>query len=310
MMGMVDSQIGGFGRSHTLPRVLNRVGRVLVLGLVCLCSSLPGASDAPEERPWLAPEQGLPDALKRRQPILVLLESPSAADPARHLEQQLQNSSTARLLKDVVLIRVVWVVDGSGDVQWPAESTSAAGQDAETHWPRRRAQKAIETALGPPSEKTVVAILDLFGRQRARVEGKNISSSTLKKVLRQATKETRILSRKWDAATQLLDRATLVLGKEDTASCCRLLTEVSGLELPPEAPADQRRVALLKMVEKRWQKAMDQAKELERKNRLGESASALESVLKKFPHPAWEKQTRAEIGRVWKRIQGPGGGIR
>lgn len=118
-----------------------------------------------------------------------------------------------------------------------------------------------------------------------------------------------MLSRKSAAATKLLDRATLVLGKEDTASCCRLLTEVTGLELPPEAPPEQRRVELLKMVEKLWQKAMDQAKELERKNRLGEAASALEMVLKKFPHEAWEKQTRAEIGRVWKRIQGPGGGI-
>ena len=309
MHQIVKSQMVGALSDHSLQQRWNRIGRTLILGLVCLCTSLLAAGDAPEELPWLSPEQGLPRALKLRQPLLVLLESPANAGPARHLEQQLGNSSAARLLKDVVLIRIEWVVDSSGDVQWPVPVDSASAKDGQEHWSRKRARKVIESALGPPSRETVVAVLDLFGRKRARLEGKNISSSTLKKVLRQASQESRMLSRKSAAATKLLDRATLVLGKEDTASCCRLLTEVTGLELPPEAPPEQRRVELLKMVEKLWQKAMDQAKELERKNRLGEAASALEMVLKKFPHEAWEKQTRAEIGRVWKRIQGPGGGI-
>ena len=308
MHEIVDSQMVGAGSDHSLQQRLDRCGRALLL--LCLCTALLGASDTPDALPWLSPEQGLPRALQLRQPQLVLLESPTDAGPARHLEQQLGNSSTARLLKDVVLIRIVWVVDSSGDMQWPVPEDSVSAKDRQDHWSRKRARKVIESALGPPVPETVVAVLDLFGRQRARLQGKNISSSTLKKVLRQASQESRMLARKSAAATKLLDRATLVLGKEDTASCCRLLTEVTGLKLPPEAPPEQRRVELLEMVEKRWQKAMDQAKELERKNRLGEAASALEMVLKKFPHEAWEKQTRAEIGRVWKRIQGPGGGIR
>jgi len=100
-----------------------------------------------------------------------------------------------------------------------------------------------------------------------------------------------------------------VLGKDDTASCCRLLSQVAELALPAASPPAQRRLEVLGIVEKRWREAMAKAKQLEQKKRLGEAASALEKVLRDYPHAPWEKQTRTEIGRVWRRIQGPGGGL-
>ncbi|MEE2855825.1 MAG: hypothetical protein VX949_00365 [Planctomycetota bacterium] len=274
-------------------------------------SSAPLAADVVAGSRWLDPEVGLPRALQKRQPILVLLESPADADPALHLDQLIQTPSIARLLEKVVLVRVVWKPDAGGGWGWPAEpKLDDASPDDDSHrWSRQKVQQLLSTSLGTPSSTTVVGILDQFGRQRAKHAGKKLSTSALKKVLRNASRESIVLSRKWDAATKLLDRATLVLGKDDTASCCRLLSQVAELALPSASPPAQRRLEVLGIVEKRWREAMAKAKQLEQKNRLGEAASALEKILKDYPHAPWEKQTRTEIGRVWRRIQGPGGGL-
>ncbi len=283
--------------------------RFLMLG-VLLSTALVSADVVASSR-WLDPEVGLPRALQQRQPILVLLESPADADPALHLDQLIQTPSIARLLEKVVLVRVVWKPDGGGGWAWPVEPNAddAEAADDLPRWSRQKVQQLLRTSLGSPSKTTVVGVLDQFGRQRAKHEGKKLSSSALKKVLRNASRESVVLSRKWDAATKLLDRATLVLGKEDTASCCRLLSQVAELALPSESPPAQRRLEVLGIVEKRWREEMAKAKLLENKNRLGEAASALEKILKDYPHAPWEKQTRTEIGRVWRRIQGPGGGL-
>ena len=276
-----------------------------------LLSTAPLAADVVGGTSWLDPEVGLPRALQKRQPILVLLESPADADPALHLDQMIKSPSIARLLEKVVLVRVVWKSDADGGWDWPAEANpdDAEAADDPHRWSRQRVQQLLSTSLGTPSATTVVGVLDQFGRQRAKHEGKKLTASALKRVLRNASRESVVLSRKWDAATKLLDRATLVLGKDDTASCCRLLSQVAELALPAASPPAQRRLELLGIVEKRWREAMAKAKQLEQKKRLGEAASALEKVLRDYPHAPWEKQTRTEIGRVWRRIQGPGGGL-
>jgi len=298
----------------------------LFLCLLVFPASLASASEDP--LPWVSPQLGLARALQQRQPVLVLLESPGDPDPARHLEEQLQSSSIARSIRDVVLIRVVWKRGSKGEWLWPEGTDREDGdredddredddredavdsQDAVKPWSRERVRKHVEMSLGKPSERTVIGILDLFARQRARHPGKKISASALKKGLRAASQECRVLSRKWDAATKILDAATLLLSREETAPCCRQLGEVEKLKLPAEAPPSKRRGDLLALLEKRWRERMTAARDMEKKNRLGEAASAYEKILKDFPHPPWEKEIRAEIGRVWKRIQGPGGGLR
>ena len=106
-----------------------------------------------------------------------------------------------------------------------------------------------------------------------------------------------------------IGKATLLLQRGETADCCRQLEQAQKLKVPAQAPPEKRRVEVLGLLEKQWRQAMAKAKELERSNRLGEAASAYEKILKDFPHDPWEKEIRQEIGRVWRRIQGPGGGL-
>ena len=79
-------------------------------------------------------------------------------------------------------------------------------------------------------------------------------------------------------------------------------------DFPPNEPLLDRRAQLMEILEKRWKEARAEARDLELSNKLAEAAAKLEVILKEYPHPEWEKQIREDIGRVWRRIQGPGGG--
>ena len=265
--------------------------------------------DEPLQQRWFDPELGMPRALELRQPILMVVESPSDPQPVLDLEQELLNRSTARAMDKVVRVRIKLTAHVDGSWQWPPKTTPAVDQDQVKRWSRVRAQRYIEKTLGKPKGATVIAVLDLFGRKRAQVVGKKISAGALRKALKLASRECSILSKKMDVEGRLVDKATLLLQRDDTAGCCRQLEAAQKLELPVEAPPEQRRIEVLGLLEKRWREAMARAKEFERKNRLGEAASAYEKILKDFPHDPWEKEIRAEIGRVWGRIRGPGGGL-
>ena len=267
------------------------------------------ADDEPIEHRWVDPEEGLPRALELQQPILLLVESPRDPQPKVALEQELLNRSTARAMKKVISVRVLLRADPDGGWQWPLETTTSDEKDQSQRWSRARVRRLIEKNLGNPKGDTVIAVLDMFGRRKAQVVGKKISPSALRKALKLATRECVVLSRKMDVADRLVDKATLLLQRDNTADCCRQLEEAQKLDLPIEAPPEQRRIEVLGLLEKRWREAMARAKQLERKNRLGEAASAYEKILKDYPHDPWEKEIRTEIGRVWRRIQGPGGGL-
>ena len=265
--------------------------------------------DEPLQQRWFDPELGIPRALELRQPILMVVEFSSDPQPVLDLEQELLNRSTARAMGKVVKVRVKLTAQVDGGWQWPPETTPAVENDQVKRWSRIRAQRHIEKTLGKPRGATVIAVLDLFGRKRAQVVGKKISASALRKALKLAARECNLLSKKMDVEVRLVDKATLLLQRDDTAGCCRQLEEAQKLELPVEAPPEQRRIEVLGLLEKQWREAMARAKQFERKNRLGEAASAYEKILKDFPHDPWEKQIRAEIGRIWGRIRGPGGGL-
>lgn len=267
------------------------------------------ASDDPVGTFWWTPEMGWPRALKLRQPILLVIEAPGDQAPILTLDEQLLTRSTARLMEKVVAVRVLLrEVDGGG-WQWPAEADPPAPQKSSERWSRSQVRIPIEKMFGKPDGDSKIAILDLLGRKRAQLEGDKISGSALRKALKLAARECSVLSRKMTQESRLVDKATLLLQRGQTADCCRQLEEAQKLKVPAEAPPEKRRIEVLGLLEKQWREAMAKAKELERKNRLGEAASAYEKILKDFPHDPWEKEIRQEIGRVWRRIQGPGGGL-
>ena len=267
------------------------------------------ATDEPIATTWWQPELGLARALKLSQPVLLVIESPADPAPMVALEEQLLSRSTARALEKVVAIRVLLRAARDGGWEWPPETKPTDPQQSSERWSRTRVRQLIEKTFGKPKGDTTIAILDLFGRKRAQLEGKKISGSALRKALKLASRECTVWSRKMAGQTQLVDKATLLLQRKDTAGCCRQLEQAAKLKLPVEAPPEQRRLEVLGLVEKQWRQEMAKAKELDRKNRLGEAAAAYEKILKDFPHDPWEKEVRTEIGKVWRRIQGPGGGL-
>lgn len=258
---------------------------------------------------WTIPELAWPKALKLAQPMLLVLESSSDSGPVATLEEQLLQRSTARLMEKVVAVRVVLAEGDGGGWNWSVEDPLGDSEESAERWSRDRVRPFLEKMFGKPDGKSKIAILDLLGRKRAQLEGDKISGSALRKGLKMAAKECSILARKMAQESRIVDKATLLLQRGETANCCRQLEQAQKLKVPLEAPPEKRRIEVLGLLEKKWREAMAKAKELERKNRLGEAASAYEKILKDFPHDPWEKEIRQEIGRVWRRIQGPGGGL-
>ncbi|MGE4619884.1 MAG: hypothetical protein AAEJ04_08780 [Planctomycetota bacterium] len=299
MLLCLDTVCGSYpttiiGQASTAPLLANRV------------------DDDPVGHSWLSPEEGLARALEMRQPVLLVLKSPADIEPFAALEEELLQRSTARVMEKVVAIRVLLEETPAGIWQWQPREIQDSDQspsDRPSSWTRARVLQLVEKQLGKPKGHTTIAILDLFGRKKAQLDGKKISGSALRKGLKLATRECQLLAKKMIEVARRVDKATLLLQKEDTAGCCRQLQEAAQLKLPLEAPCEKRRQEVLGIVEKQWREAMAQAKELERKNQLGEAAALYEKILKDFPHDPWEKEVREAIGKVWRRIQGPGGGI-
>ena len=141
--------------------------------------------------------------------------------------------------------------------------------------------------------------------KRQLLQSGKLRSSNLRKAIRASIKLATTYERTRKITLLQVDKAQGFVQDSKHPQELQILTEEKFFKFPAVEPLLNRRDQLLEILHERWKEARFKAREMERSNQLAEAAAELEKILKEFPHPDWEKQIREDIGRGWRRIQGP-----
>ncbi len=301
---------GGFSETRfaPLPR-LSKVTSVSLLSAIFLsvflftATDLHAVSDEGEVK-WSRPGQALDQSLENLFPVIVVLALESDEETADKVAKVLEESSVKKLLSDVVLLRDRWIKTEKGWQWTKLPSNLDSGQRKSETASRQLLERLIVASGG----KSVVAIFDPYLQKGTMLTPSKLRASNVRKAIRATTKICDGFRRSRELAGKLLDKAQMQVQDMQNASALRTLAGLERFRFPDNEPLLKRRAKLLELLEERWKKARFEAREMERSNRLAAAAARLEEILKEFPYPEWEKEIREDIGRVWRRIQGPGGG--
>ena len=256
------------------------------------------------ELKWNRPGQALDQSLDKLFPVIVLLALESDEETTDKLANVLEDSSVKKLLSEVVLLREKWIKTEKG-WQW---SKLPSNLDSGQRKSETTSRQLLERLIGASGGKSVVAIFDPYLQKGTVLTPSKLRASNVRKAIRATTKICDGFRRSRELAGKLLDKAQMQVQDVQNAPALRTLAGLERFRFPENEPLLNRRVKLMEILEERWKKARFEAREMERSNRLAAAAARLEEILKEFPYPDWEKEIREDIGRVWRRIQGPGGG--
>ena len=266
-------------------------------------TDLHAVSDEGEVK-WSRPGQALDQSLENLFPVIVVLALESDEETADKVAKVLEESSVKKLLSDVVLLRDRWIKTEKGWQWTKLPSNLDSGQRKSEIASRQMLERLIVASGG----KSVVAIFDPYLQKGTMLTPSKLRASNVRKAIRATTKICDGFRRSRELAGKLLDKAQMQVQDMQNASALRTLAGLERFRFPDNEPLLKRRAKLLELLEERWKKARFEAREMERSNRLAAAAARFEEILKEFPYPEWEKEIREDIGRVWRRIQGPGGG--
>ena len=253
---------------------------------------------------WNRPGQALDQSLEKLFPVIVLLALESDEETTDKLANVLEDSSVKKLLSEVVLLRDKWIKTDKG-WQW---TKLPANLDSGQRKSETASRQLLERLIGASGGKSVVAIFDPYLQKGTVLTPSKLRASNIRKAIRATTKFCDGFRRSRELAGKLLDKAQMQVQDMQNASALRTLAGLERFRFPDNEPLLKRRSKLMELLEERWKKARFEAREMERSNRLAAAAARLEEILKEFPYPEWEKEIREDIGRVWRSIQGPGGG--
>lgn len=256
------------------------------------------------ELKWDRPGQALDQSLEKLFPVIVLLALESDEEITGKLANVLEDSSVKKSLSEVVLLRDKWIKTDKG-WQW---AKLPSNLDSGQRKSETASRKLLERLIGASGGKSVVAIFDPYLQKGTVLTPSKLRASNVRKAIRATTKICDGFRRSRELAGKLLDKAQMQVQDVQNAPALRTLAGLERFRFPENEPLLKRRVKLMEILEERWKKARFEAREMERSNRLAAAAARLEEILKEFPYPDWEKEIREDIGRVWRRIQGPGGG--
>lgn len=289
---------------------VTRIPLTLFTQILLLCLVVTGSvSRAQEPSDTMSPEYlsagvALEKALQKLQPIFLVLELDSDEGTRARLKKVLDDSAVQKSLKEAICLKDFWSRE-NGEWRWRDLS---ADYNEKQRKSESSARKVLEKLLRSSSEKSVVAIFDPYLNKGTLFSNSKLRASNLRKAIRTSQKVSEGYRRSRLLGEKILDRAQGFVQDERNADSLRTLVKLDELKFPPTEPLLDRRVRLMEILEKRWKEARAEARDLELSNKLAAAASKLEVILKEYPHPEWEKQIRDDIGRVWRRIQGPGGG--
>ena len=253
---------------------------------------------------WETPGVALEKSIPALKPVLVYLKTESDSETDQKILGTLEDSGLKKMLPEILLLQDQWSRSGN-DWRWKPLSGELASKAREREISARKLLEKLITASGG---KSVVAVFDPYLHQGTVLTLAKLRASNLRKAIRASTKICDGFRRSRGLAEKLLDKAQLQVQDSRNAEALRTLAGMKRFRFPAGEPLLSRQSKLMEVLEERWKKARFEAREMERANRLAAAASRLEEILKEFPHPEWEKEIREDIGRVWRRIQGPGGG--
>ena len=256
------------------------------------------------ELKWNRPGQALDQALGKLFPVIVVLALDSDEEITNKLAEVLGESSVKKSLDEVVLLRDEWVKTEKG-WQWKVLPPDL---DSDQRKSETASRQLLERLIVASGGKSVVAVFDPYLQKGTVLKASKLRASNLRKAIRATTKICEGFRRSRGLAEKLLDKAQMQVQDMQNAAALRTLAGLERFKFPANEPLLSRRTKLMELLEERWKKARFEAREMERSNRLAAAAARLEEILKEFPYPDWEKEIREDIGRVWRRIQGPGGG--
>ena len=289
---------------------ITRIPSSLFSWVLCLSLVLTGIesrAQEPEESmspEWLSAGVALEKAVQKLQPVFVVLELDSDEETRVRLQKVLSDSAVEKSLKDLICLKESWSRE-NGEWRWRDHS---AGLDGNQRNKENSARKVLEKLLRSSSGKSVVAVFDPYLNKGTLFSYSKLRASNFRKAIRTSLKLSEGYRRARVLGEKLLDRAQGFVQDARHPDSLRTLAKMDEFRFPPNEPLLDRRAQLMEILEKRWKEARAEARDLELSNKLAEAAAKLEVILKEYPHPEWEKQIREDIGRVWRRIQGPGGG--
>ena len=253
---------------------------------------------------WETPSKAIEKSIRDLKPLLIVIQCEGDIETGSKLEAVLEDRAVQSLVSDVILLRADWVKSGDGWIWKPfPEDWSESRKSVEDS-----ERKNLSKIFGKPKGKTVVALFDPYLNKGTPFKGSQLKASKVRKVLRATLKVCQVYSRSRKAGEQLLDQSQLLVQDQKNKDAIRLMTQLDSLKFPEREPLLERRRKLHEILEIRWKNRRSDAREMELNQKLAAAASSYEEILKEFPHPPWEKEIREDIGRVWRRIQGPGGG--
>lgn len=278
---------------------------LLLIGLMNpVFTTLIHADSRGEDPEWLKPGQALEQSLDKLLPLFVVLELDSDEETTERLSKTLNDSSVKKSFEDVIFLRDHWVKT-KGSWQWQRLPADLNSKQREAEVATRRLLEKLILASGG---KSVVAVFDPYLQKGTVLTLSKLRAANVRKAIRATSKLCDGFRRSRKLAGKLLDKAQSQVQDSQNALALKTLADLDRFKFPHNEPLLARRTKLMEVLEERWKKARFEAREMERSNKLAAAAARLEEILKEFPHPAWEKEIRDDIGRVWRRIQGPGGG--
>jgi len=291
----------GSARSTNLG-IIATLAMMICAMTVCLpLHGLGVVRDGTAEDEWLTSGGALDRALSQMKPLFIVLELDSDEDTNQRIKEILSDSGAKKSLSQTIWLKDRW--EKIGD-RWSWKSSSDDMTDKQRSV-EQSARKRLEKLLHASGGKTVVAIFDPYLENGTLLQAGKLRSANLRKAIRASVKLSSAYQRSRTVTRKQLDKAQGFVQDSKHPEALRLLTQSALFKFPPIEPLLKRRDQLLEILHGRWKEARAEARELEHSNKLGEAAAKLETILKEYPHPEWDKQIREDVGRVWRRIQGP-----